>query len=987
MSESDISSDSDEEFLTVVDDKKGSLDREALVRKKLLESFYGKSAVAAAAPDILEDDDDDDDDDIKRSASNISSASRAVGGATHAVEDLDSPSFDAASYTKRLVVGASVHELLEKEEQLALQVRTLDSTMQTLVYENYTRFIDATDAIRSIGVNVQANEKGLARLVTGMQAIDERSRAVEDSLGSLRDQVAEKIRVKRLLTRLDALLKLPRTLREQIAAGNYRTATKSYLQAASILGKHSEGFESLKNIETECTSILSEMKVDLYQKLSHWSGRTTTTFDANDDTDAVPDPPKSMKAIFECVGTVMILLQSGESISDAADSEITVEDLLSMASNAALRLLDRALDAHLIEIQERRYGSSSFDSSVLDVKLNTGAVPGMELEGKNPVGASLVAKDVLKALLDGATLFATTFSAGESAKTDLMEFVSEAFSSFLVHTKSVLLDENSQLGKDEIVGQDEATDEAESSGYLEISGALSLLVQSVRELASGLAIPEVGVSVDYASSLVDRATDLTKSMVSRRVDQQFRALRLSVVQDCLIPFATQAAAAKASSPDRDILSSIRQNVSSTLSNCLQLVDDTIRSILARDQGPSAYVPDLKITVELSTKRFAFWLANAFEVLAGGESSDWNRIVDASSDFLEERDEGVRSLDGVSLSTTLSIVDDDLGDLPGRDETLLEKLDSAIATLTTADDEGNGSSVHTDFILAIAEMCRMARASVSVNLEQSIATHLGGGGKRKSRGIFPSGDDGPVQRHGERHDVGKRFQLAESRVLILYASYRGAEAANLLCRNLEHLSEMRDGTVLKRPTDLTVQALAIAKLTSIEFFSVYGESKRAGPVTKVDDRLLGVRPALASRKTGLQLDVERMFKEKVQIYPQPSDPLEISRNATIFLLFKIAFRAMFEQARLLQFSAQAYCQLQIDCAFLKHMISHYIADGYHPGGTSASSSLASLLDDFMEVVCDRCQESGVTGANDILDCVRSFLSTDSGLKKSFIIDED
>jgi hypothetical protein len=980
MADSDISSsDSDEEFLTVSDND-GKVDREALVRKKLLESFYGKSAVAAAAPvttSAAETDDEDEDDESPQKATKV--------------EDLDSPSFDAASYIQRRVVGASVHDLLENEEQLALQVRTLDSTMQTLVYENYSRFIDATDAIRSIGVNVQANESGLTRLTAGiMQGIDDKSRAVELQLGSLRDQVAEKIRVKRLLTRLDTLLKLPKTLREQMDTGKYRTATKSYLAAASILSKHSEGFESLKTIETECTKILADMKIELDHKLLHWSGRLTS-FDYDADTSNVPDPPKTMTEIFECVGTLlMLLLQSSE---EEADKVTKTEDFQEMASSAALRLLDRTLDAHMIEVQERRYATPNLDSIGLDMKLG-GVVPGIleELQVE-PKGSPLIAKEFLNAMLEGATLLTMTFHGMESRNTiQLTEFVSEAFGSFLFHTKSVMLEESAQLVKDDAGGQD--ADEG-GAGYQEVASALSILVHSVRELASGLALPEVGISVDYAAKLVDQATDLTESMVRRRVDQKFHALRLSVVEDCLIPFTTRAAAEKQSAAETDCMASILQIANSTLSDCLQLVDDTIRSILAGnlelgDSGPAPDLPDLKDAVQGSTKRFAFWLADALELIAGGESSDRNRVLDAAPDTSEEKVEEDDESESYSVNSDVRHTEDDLNDSPGQDDTLLEKLDTAIKSLAS---DGDNGFVQTEFVLAMAEMCRMAEGSVAENLEQSISTHLGGG-KRKSRSLFPSGESSLMETAGgEGNAITRRFELARSSVLVLYACNRGAEAANIACSGLVQVAPTPESASPERPSEFTWKALEIAKHTSIEFFAVFGGSKRAGPVAELDDGR-GMTSAFTSRKSGIHLDVERMFKEKVPIYPHPSETLEASRNAVVFLLFKMTFRAMTEQARLLRFSSTAYCQLSIDTEFLKHMVSHYISVHFSPNGSSACTALLNLLDDFMDIVGDRCLDSAMAEMKDDLGMqgvqhVRSFLAhtTESDLGKTFIIEED
>ena len=309
------SSSSDDDFLTIKSGKGArNEDREALVRKKLLESFYGASAVqqqeeaeaSSAKPSALQrkqetelnashDEDDEEEDEEQRKQ--------------RSSKDLDSPYFAHETFIRDQVIGSSVHDLLETEERLALQVRTLDSTMQTLVYENYSKFIDATDAIKSIGVSCSANEDGLAKLSRGMQTIDEQSKEVEDALGSLRDAVAEKLRVKRLLTRLDALLKLPSTLQSQIQAGKFRLATKSYLAAHSILSKHSTGFESLKTIEIDCHSILTDMVLELKRKLTHWSGRFAISSDDMQDEDAddwvpPPEPPKTMSEIFEAAGTL-----------------------------------------------------------------------------------------------------------------------------------------------------------------------------------------------------------------------------------------------------------------------------------------------------------------------------------------------------------------------------------------------------------------------------------------------------------------------------------------------------------------------------------------------------------------------------------------------------------------------------------------------------------------------------------------------------------
>lgn len=41
-------------------------------------------------------------------------------------------------------------ELMDEEQKMVRDIKGLDSDMQTLVYENYNKFISATDTIRKV---------------------------------------------------------------------------------------------------------------------------------------------------------------------------------------------------------------------------------------------------------------------------------------------------------------------------------------------------------------------------------------------------------------------------------------------------------------------------------------------------------------------------------------------------------------------------------------------------------------------------------------------------------------------------------------------------------------------------------------------------------------------------------------------------------------------------------------------------------------------
>lgn len=230
-------------------------------------------------------------------------------------------------------------------------------------------------------------------------------------------------------------------------------------------------------------------------------------------------------------------------------------------------------------------------------------------------------------------------------------------------------------------------------------------------------------------------------------------------------------------------------------------------------------------------------------------------------------------------------------------------------------------------------------------------------------------------------------------MVLYANNAGADAASIICKDLPDLAMKSDDDIPTNPSSSTLAVLSVAKKTAIECANIFGGSKRGGPVPEWDNSMIslaGRSTGLMSRKTGLQLDVERMFKETVTIYPHPSEIMEASRNAVMFLFFKIVFRALFENARLYTFSSGGYRQIQVDAVFLKHIVPHYLSSEYTENGTNCCSALLSLLSDVLEVVDDRCADESCSHDDDLKqearEVLRSFMAAveDSSLADQFII---
>ena len=67
--------------------------------------------------------------------------------------DINGAHFVPDVFLTHLLKEKNLNELFDKESEMVKHIRSLDSEMQTLVYENYNKFISATDTIRKVSAS------------------------------------------------------------------------------------------------------------------------------------------------------------------------------------------------------------------------------------------------------------------------------------------------------------------------------------------------------------------------------------------------------------------------------------------------------------------------------------------------------------------------------------------------------------------------------------------------------------------------------------------------------------------------------------------------------------------------------------------------------------------------------------------------------------------------------------------------------------------
>ncbi|XP_055624234.1 vacuolar protein sorting-associated protein 51 homolog [Toxorhynchites rutilus septentrionalis] len=188
-----------------------------------------------------------------------------MGDKTGNPYDMDSAGFDPDRYLQKLLKECSLKQIMDTETVIVRQTQTLHSDMQTLVYENYNKFISATDTIRKMKTDFKSMETEMNLLVSNMATITEFSEKITDTLQETRSQLTRLSGKHQLLKKLQFLSSLPAKLKTLIEEGNYHQAVQDYAHAQTVLQQYGNQ-PSFQGIQKDCIKILGDLKMLLKQE-------------------------------------------------------------------------------------------------------------------------------------------------------------------------------------------------------------------------------------------------------------------------------------------------------------------------------------------------------------------------------------------------------------------------------------------------------------------------------------------------------------------------------------------------------------------------------------------------------------------------------------------------------------------------------------------------------------------------------------------------
>ncbi|GBM88074.1 Vacuolar protein sorting-associated protein 51 [Araneus ventricosus] len=179
--------------------------------------------------------------------------------------NINAPEFNPDLYLHKLLKECNLNQLMQKEHQIYRQIQSLDSEMQTLVYENYNKFISATDTIRKMKNDFKKMEEEMDCLSSNMAIITEFSGNISSTLQGRRQKISKLSGIHVLLKKLQFLFELPPGLKMCIENGSYRQAVRYYLKAQKVLHQY-EHMPSFHGIQKDCDILVNELKMKLREQ-------------------------------------------------------------------------------------------------------------------------------------------------------------------------------------------------------------------------------------------------------------------------------------------------------------------------------------------------------------------------------------------------------------------------------------------------------------------------------------------------------------------------------------------------------------------------------------------------------------------------------------------------------------------------------------------------------------------------------------------------
>eukprot|EP00268_Persea_americana_P047209 TRINITY_DN4904_c0_g1_i1.p1 TRINITY_DN4904_c0_g1~~TRINITY_DN4904_c0_g1_i1.p1 ORF type:complete len:780 (-),score=143.32 TRINITY_DN4904_c0_g1_i1:167-2506(-) len=182
------------------------------------------------------------------------------------LDTINSSSFDPDVYMNLLIRQSSLEGLLQRHVEMAAEIKNLDTDLQMLVYENYNKFISATETIKRMKNNIVGMEANMEQLLVKIMSVQSKSDGVNTSLFERREHIEKLHQTRNLLRQVQFIYDLPTRLGKCIKSEAYADAVRFFTGATPIFEAYGESsFLDCKKASEEAMGIVvKNLQAKLY---------------------------------------------------------------------------------------------------------------------------------------------------------------------------------------------------------------------------------------------------------------------------------------------------------------------------------------------------------------------------------------------------------------------------------------------------------------------------------------------------------------------------------------------------------------------------------------------------------------------------------------------------------------------------------------------------------------------------------------------------
>lgn len=220
------------------------------------------------------------------------------------VHPLDVEGADTSGYVQSLIDSQSLPDLTATAEALEKDAANAEHGLRNLVYENYTKFMDATQAVVAMRAESAGLSERLQELAQSLSNAQQTATAITSATAGTHRELKETLEARARLARLSSLAALPQRVERAVELGAASAAVEYWLAAKPVLAAGAD-ISSIAAIQGAAERAVSKLAKQLRHLVAGQGSQASP-----DDDDALPLSGVSK------VDAMHLLIRLGDPVQD-----------------------------------------------------------------------------------------------------------------------------------------------------------------------------------------------------------------------------------------------------------------------------------------------------------------------------------------------------------------------------------------------------------------------------------------------------------------------------------------------------------------------------------------------------------------------------------------------------------------------------------------------------------------------------------------------